>query len=205
MTADEPAHYHDLDAVRGEAFALIAGGVRDRDSPFHTPVLATLGVDGFPAARTVVLRGFDAAARVLTVHTDRRSTKIADLAANPRVSFCFYDAGRKIQVRAIGEASVHIGDDVAAAAWERVAAFSRRCYLGAPPGALSDTPTSGLPADLEGRAPAWEESEPGFAHFAVIRATIHRLDWLYLAAKGQRRARLDWDPDGTLHATWLAP
>lgn len=205
MPRSEPAHYDDLEALKREAFLLISRGVKDRNSAFHTPMLATHGEDGFPAARTVVLRSFDAPTRTLSVHTDRRSRKIADLAQDRRASIAFYDARSKVQIRVFGEASVHAGDAVAADAWQRVADFSRRCYLGAPPGSASDAPTSGLPPDMEGRAPTLEESEPGFHQFAVIRLPIQRLDWLYLAARGQRRAVIGWDENGVEQATWVAP
>jgi len=56
-----------LDEIRADAFRLIARGVADRRSPFRTPTLATVGVDGRPRLRTVVLRAFDAAARRIVV------------------------------------------------------------------------------------------------------------------------------------------
>jgi 3-hydroxyisobutyrate dehydrogenase len=211
MTSPEtdltPAHYNDLNAARDEAFALITQGVKDRNCAFHTPVLATIGVDGGPAARIVVLRRFDGVARTLSIHTDQRSSKVAELAANPRAAVTFYDPGLKIQVRLTGSAQVHFGneDAVARETWARVAAFSRRCYLGMPPGSSSDAPTSGLTPDLDGRAPTLSESEPGFDHFAVIRVCFNSLDWVYLCAKGHRRAGFTWDEDSAEKAGWLAP
>ena len=76
----------DLDDVLAESFRLLARGVADRRSPFHTPTLASLNADGAPSLRTVVLRGFDPARRELRVHTDARSAKLAELAAEPRAA-----------------------------------------------------------------------------------------------------------------------
>ena len=184
---------------------MIGRGVADRRHAFHTPVLATNGVDGFPAARTVVLRGFDPRQRTLIFHTDRRSTKIAELSADPRVAVVFYDARGKVQLRAAGTASIHIGDDVASAAWERLSAWSRRGYLGAPPGTPSLEPTSGLPADLEHREPLPKEADDAAANLVVVHVLITRLDWLYLAAQGHRRAAFTWGDDDCLRAEWRTP
>lgn len=201
----QPEHYYDLGAVQREAFSMIARGVADPRHAFHTPVLATNGADGFPAARTVVLRGFDPQQRTLIFHTDRRSTKVAELSADPRVAVVFYDAKGKIQLRAAGTAAVHTGDDVSKAAWERLSAWSRRCYLGAPPGTPSHEPTSGLPADLEHREPLPTEADGGASNLVVVRVQMSRLDWLYLAAHGHRRAALAWGDDDCMRAEWLTP
>ena len=203
--SDEPDHYGDLGAVRRAAFGLIGRGVRDRRSAFHTPLLVTAGIDGFPAARTVVLRGFNAADRTLTFHTDQRARKVAELGADSRVAVVFYDAKQKIQVRVAGTATVHMDDHVSQAAWERLPAFSRRCYLGAPPGTISPEPTSGLPSHLELSAPGLEEADPAVDNFAVINVAICRLEWLYLSSKGHRRATLRWDEAASENADWLMP
>ena len=57
------------------AFAALAAGAADRHDAFHTPALASIGYDGAPALRTVILRRFDAAQRELQLHTDSRSPK----------------------------------------------------------------------------------------------------------------------------------
>lgn len=195
----EPGHYRDLGAVRHEAFRLLSRGVVDRRSAFHTPGLVTLGQDGFPEARTVVLRGFDPDAGSVTIHTDRRSRKIPEVIANRRVSLLFYDARLKIQVRLKGEAVVHMGDEAARQSWERTPAASRTCYLTArAPGTASAVPLSGL-EDSSG-----SESQ-GFDNFAVVTVTISSLEWLYLSANGHRRARLSWNGGELEQASWLVP
>lgn len=50
-------------------------------------VLATVGADGAPSARTVLLRGLDS--RGLAFHTNRRSTKGRELAVNPHAVVVF--------------------------------------------------------------------------------------------------------------------
>ena len=193
----EPLFYDDLDAVRAEAFRLLSRGVADRRSPFHTPVVATVGTDGLPQARTVVLRGFEPEARVLRFHTDRRAGKVAELRHLPAASLLFYDAGAKIQVRVAGSAQVHHGDAVAEAAWAKTRPFSRLCYRqAAAPGDIIDGPAHGLD----------DNGDDGFDQFIIVRVTITTLDWLYLSVRGHRRARFVWPPDNTRpEASWVAP
>jgi pyridoxamine 5'-phosphate oxidase len=62
-------------------------------------VLATAGADGFPTARTVLLRGLDQ--RGFTVFTSYDSRKGLDLAANPHASllFAWVPVLRQVNVR----------------------------------------------------------------------------------------------------------
>jgi len=190
-----PAHADDLGAVRAEAFALLARGVADRRSPFHTPTLATIGIDGAPRARTLVLRGFDAPTRSLRLHSDARSAKRAELARDPRACLHLYDAGRQVQLRLEGTASLHREDDLADAAWHASRPFSRLCY--------AIEPAPGTPVALPPPAPA-EEGE-GRAHFMALRLAFDRMEWLWLSAQGHRRARFAWNAAGEEEATWLVP
>jgi len=203
--AGEPDHYNCLDAVKREAFALLSRGVGDRRSAFHTPVLVTHGLDGFPAARTVVLRAFDPNVRTITIHSDCRSGKMAEITKNDRAAAVFYDARKKIQIRITGHCRLHHQDDVARNAWRKVPAFSRRCYLAEPPGSVAEKPSSGLPSELKKRAPALDESEMGSTNFVVIRFQLLALEWLYLSARGHRRAKIEWRDTNREHAAWLSP
>lgn len=60
--------------------------------------LATVGADGAPSARVVLLRGVDE--RGLVFHTNRESRKAADLAANPQAALVLHwkAAGRQVRV-----------------------------------------------------------------------------------------------------------
>jgi pyridoxamine 5'-phosphate oxidase len=189
-----PAHADDLAAARAEAFALLARGVADRRHPFHTPTLATLGLDGAPRARTLVLRGFDAAGRTLRLHSDARSGKVGELSRDPRACLHLYDSGAQVQIRLEGRASVHREDGTAEAAWANSRPFSRMCYAIVPaPGTPVATPP-----------PAPRDEAGGRAHFAALTLTFARMEWLWLAAGGHRRARFTWTPEGE-EATWLVP
>ena len=177
------------------AFALLAHGVADRRHPFHTPTLATRGLDGAPSLRTVVLRGFDAAAWTLRFHTDRRSAKAAELTADPRAMLHGYDPATQVQLRLAGRATLHHDDALAEAAWAAMPARSRLDYAAAlQPGArVADPPAA--PRDATGAR----------ANFLAAVIRVETIDWLLLAPDGHRRARFDRDAAGTCTAYWIAP
>jgi hypothetical protein len=191
--------YNDLDATLAELWRRLARGAADRRSGFHTVQLASIGPDGGPRVRTVVLRGVDRAARQLRVHTDRRSAKFAQIAERPRVEICAYDARAKIQIRARGRAEVS-ATAAAEPAWAAASPSSRVCYrAAAAPGTPVDDPRL---VDPEPIPPA--DPEAGREHFSVVLATLEHIDWLYLAARGHRRACFDWRED-RWEGTWLVP
>lgn len=184
-----------LDATLAEALRLIARGAADRRHPFHTPTLATLALDGAPAARTVVLRGFDAASRQLRIHTDRRAAKVAELVAEPRAALHLYDPGAAVQLRLTATASLHCDDAVADAAWAESRDFSRMCY--------AIDPAPGTPCAAPPPAPT--DGEAGRRHFCAVLLRIERLEWLHLAAAGHRRARFAWQGRDAPQSSWLVP
>lgn len=193
-----------LAGVLDLCWALLTDGATRRHAPFHTPVLATVE-NGEPRARTVVLRGIDTGRRHLYCHTDVRSTKCAQLAANPRVSWLFYDAERKVQIRATGTALLHTVDELADKQWANTLPFSRLCYM------TGDAPS----IRLNSAEPPWfgatpqplptaEASEHGRRFFGVIDCHVDSLDWLHLDVSAHARARFAWH-DNDQDACWLAP
>jgi hypothetical protein len=62
----------DLDAVLAQSWDLLDAAVTDPRAALRTPVVVSAGVDGADG-RVMVLRGCDAAAAILTFHTDSRS------------------------------------------------------------------------------------------------------------------------------------
>ena len=190
----QPASRPDADDLAAHALRLLARGAADRRAAFHTPTLSTIGLDGRPRARTVVMRGLDVAERLIRLHSDVRSDKVAELRRDPRVALVFYDAAAKLQVRAEGIAVVHSGDDVAREAWGRSQPMARAIYAGAV--------APGTPA--AGPQPADAHADGGEANFAVIRCVFDRLDLLSLQAAGHRRLLLRWD-GGNRTAQWLKP
>ena len=183
-----------LEEACAAAFAALARGVTDRRHPFHTPTLATIGPDGGPRARTLVLRAFDAERRTLRLHADARSGKVAELLAEPRCALHGYDPTAGTQLRLEGRATVHGEDEVSAAAWAGSREMSRMCY--------AVQPGPGTPVEAPPAAP--RDAAAGEENFRAILLRFEVLEWLDLDAKGHRRARFDWH-GGDMDATWLVP
>lgn len=192
-----PAFYDALDLTLEEAWTRLVRGAADRRSALHTPVLATIGLDGAPQLRTVVLRAADRKQASLFVHTDARSTKWAEIAARPEIALLFYDPAAKLQLRVAGTAIRHNADEITAAAWARTQPMSRICYqVTHPPGRRIETPEE---AEFDAAATA-----DGVANFAVLQLTINSIEVLHLAAAGHRRSRFERAGE-TYTGSWLVP
>ncbi len=207
-----PPHHDDLDGSLKEALGLLSRAVRDRRSPWRTPTLCTVGLDGWPQGRTVVLRAFDVERRCLRFHTDRRSGKVAQLGAEPRAQLHFYDSKRRVQLRLWVNIEVLTQGPEVERSWAAMGPMARRCYMAvAPPGTRSQTPTDGRPEDWMAAAQASLEDEsaplpPGSGQesLTVLLATFERAEWLSLAFAGHRRACFDWT-SGQMRSWWLVP
>ncbi|MDX2066416.1 MAG: pyridoxamine 5'-phosphate oxidase family protein [Fimbriimonadaceae bacterium] len=194
-----------LAEVWQSVWTMLAAGRDSRRHPFHTPALATIAAQGFPEVRTVILRYVDPESGEIGAQADARSEKIGSILAEPRVEWHFYSPDEKRQVRARGVCHLHQQDDLARAAWQKVAALSRRCYLSTiAPGERTDDWTPGFDAEWANREPTWEESEAGFAHFVVIRTRLHWVDVLDLEFTGHRRSQFE-RRDNVWHGFYAAP
>jgi len=199
---DEPR----LGAVLAECWHLLADGAAQPQHDFHTPALATAHAGLGCTLRTVVLRRVDAEARELTFYTDLRSHKIGEIEQDPRVALLFHSLGEDTQLRVQAEAAVHHRDALAEAAWLELPPRRRRDYLvSGPPGLPWAWATSGLPSELESRAPSTEESETGRLNFAVVVCHVRQIDWLFITPYGHRRASFAWNGAGQLKTSWLVP
>jgi len=177
-----------LPDILAHAWSLLVRGGADRKSPIHTPVIASVGADGLPHARVMVLRKADPATSTLRLHTDARSPKVAQLDGKP-VAVLAYHAGEQVQLRIAGSARVRTNDEVVEGIWNQSTLFARRCYLAEhPPGTPLPGPSSGLPAWIEGQQPTAEQIGPARANFATLWIDVTAIDWLHLANSGHRRA-----------------
>ncbi len=202
-----PDYYDDLDLSFAKAWDLIEPGANKRTSPAHTPVVGSVNASGLAQLRVMVLREADRTLRRLRFHTDSRSPKVGDLKNNNRVSILMYDAAEKLQLRLFGTARLESNGAAVDAAWIESTTFARRCYLAeSAPGLVSNAPTSGLPAWIEGKQPSEMQLTEARANFAILWCDITELEWLYLANSGHRRARWTWDEaQQTWSGRWLIP
>jgi pyridoxamine 5'-phosphate oxidase len=200
-----PPYYDDLDAALAHAWVLLGRGVADRRSPLHTLTLATCDPQGLPDARILVLREARQSDGYLRFHTDTRSDKARLIGDGAAVSVLAYHPGEHIQLRLSGIGRIDTSSEAQAQAWARTSLYGRRCYLGdVGPGASSQDPSSGLPAELEGVEPPVERTLPGFANFALLWIEITAIEWLFLAHVGHRRARFERS-EGSWAGRWLIP
>ena len=84
--------------VYQELWQSLGAATRSR-SPFTMMQLATIGMDGAPKVRTIVIRQVDETHSTLSFVTDVRSPKIAEIRLDPRVSLVGYDPQAGIQIR----------------------------------------------------------------------------------------------------------
>lgn len=194
-----PIFLESLETALAQCHRFLEDAVVRRDAPMHTPVVSTLGLDGHPRSRVVVLRAFDAVANALRFHTDLRSNKARELIADQRIALLFYDPQEKMQIRIEGRATLHSEDALANEAWRLSQAMSKLCYATEPaPGVpLSEADDFELPRD---RAAA----ESGRTNFMAVSISVTALEWLWLGAGGHRRARYLFADLG-MSATWLVP
>lgn len=172
-------------------FRRLAQAAMSPEDPFRTPVLATVGIDGVPALRHVVLREVQAADARLTAWTDSRSAKCADIAATGRAAWLFWDPQRRLQVRLSGRAQVIVRGPRCEATWAGISTTRRREYLSiVAPGAI-------LRADDPDRAAA--------PAFALLDSWMESADLLQLDRRGHRRARLTRGADTQWIGDWVEP
>lgn len=162
----------------------------DRHHEWRTPVLATVGCDGSPNARTVVLRKVDANQQILCFYTDARSAKVSELTKEPKAVLAFWSGRLNWQLRVKVEISVATDGSELQALWQRVQqSASAADYLATE--APGSERTSGF---------STAQNLSGDHHFALLNAQVLQMDWLELGRGAHRRARLSADT-----WQWLIP
>lgn len=195
--------------IRHRIWQDLQRATQGRYHEWRTPVLSTVGVDGLPQARTVVLRQTDAKLGALKIYTDSRSPKVADLNAKPGAFLVFWSKRLSWQLRVRAMATVlHSGPEVDAV-WGKVSqSAAAGDYLS--DSAPGDQLPSNAPGILRGASSETaDETDSGnglgdaaqpLHHLAIITLQIQEIDWLELARSGHRRALIradDWQ--------WLVP
>ena len=198
----QPAYYEDFNEIKKKIWLMIDDAITNRNSQFRIPTFICGDQSNFDG-RIVVLRKLDKKNNTIQFHSDIRSDKIEKLKKNPKAAMLFYDKEEKIQVRLKVKCLVNHNNDIAKESWSKTQHISRKCYLvDNGPGTESDNPTSGLKPELDNFKFTIEQSEEGYKNFTVIQCKVKSIEWLYLAAKGHRRARFDIE---TNKDTWLVP
>ena len=202
MSQETVSYYEDFSEIEKKIWSLLTDAVKNRSSEFRTPVFIC-GNDKDLDGRVVVLRKADQQDNFIQYHSDIRSSKIEKIKKNPNCSILFYGKEEKIQLRIKAECAVNHDNEITKESWEKTGHISRKCYLVTnSPGTESEKPTSGLDNKFDNFDFTKEESEAGYKNFCVIRCNIKSIEWLYLAAKGHRRALFDFENN---KKNWLVP
>ena len=198
----QPAYYEDLNEIKNKIWLMLNNAVADRSSQFRVPVFICGNETDFDG-RIVVLRKSEQQNKLIQFHSDIRSNKIEKLKINPNASMLFYDKEEKIQVRLKVKCIINHNNKITKESWLKTGHMSRKCYLvDNAPGTESPHPTSGLNPELDSFKFTMAQSEEGYKNFTVIQCKIKIIEWLYLAAKGHRRAKFDL---GNNKDIWMVP
>ena len=198
----QPAYYEDFKEIKKKIWSMLDDAVTNRSSQFRIPVFICGDQKDFDG-RIVVLRKSDQSNNLVQFHSDIRSDKIAKLKSNKNASMLFYDKEEKIQVRLKVECNINHNNETTKESRSKTGHIRRKCYLVENgPGTESPKPTSGLKPELDNFEFTMEQSEEGYKNFTVIQCKIKSMEWLFLAAKGHRRARFDLINN---KENWLVP
>ena len=198
----QPAYYENFSEIKKKIWLMLDDAITNRGSQFRIPTFICGDQSEFDG-RIVVLRKSDQKDKIIQFHSDIRSDKIEKLKKNPKAAMLFYDKVEKIQVRLKVQCVVNHNNEITKDSWSKTQHISRKCYLvDNGPGTESDIPTSGLKPELDNFEFTMEQSEEGYKNFTVIQCKVKSIEWLYLAAKGHRRAKFDLE---TNKDTWLIP
>ncbi|MBR8183976.1 pyridoxamine 5'-phosphate oxidase family protein [Burkholderia ambifaria] len=182
-------------------WSCLESGVGTQRSPFTMVQAATLGLDGAPKVRTIVLRQVSRADRLLAFHTDARSEKVAELRRDPRIAIVANDLDALVQIRAEGVASICDDEAQRRAIWQSSRPHTLLLYREPlRPGTPVESPEEAHATPSPGDAP----TDDGYRNFCLVHVTVTRIDWLELARGGHRRAVFDLTDDG-YEGRWIAP
>ena len=181
--------------------ALETGALVPEDA-LHVAVLISTAATG-GMARTMVLQHASRAERSLSCYSDVRAPKVAQIRSTPRLSWLFYDARTRTQIRADGAATIHHGDDLARRCWALLPVQLQANYCSAhAPGTPISTPDNARSMS-QGVSLTDLDLQMGFSNFAVIRCLVDGFDWLQLGPRGHARASFTWTGNG-FEGEWLA-
>ena len=204
MQKNKPDYYDDLNNIYSKIWNLLNMGLKNRNAPFHIPVFICGNKNKFDG-RIVVLRGVDKKEKKIWFHSDIRSNKVKILRSNSEATLLFYDKIEKIQLRISVYTKINYQNDITERSWKKTAHMSRQCYLGEKaPGSSSLEPSSGLNENIDNLKYSLKESEIGYKNFCVIETFVQSIEWLYLAAKGHRRAYFTLK-NSSVEKKWLIP
>lgn len=195
----------DLETFHDAAWSALSEAAGTNEAALRVLGLSTVGRDGAPQSRSVILRSVDFAQRACLFHTDIRSEKWQELSDFNRVCVLGYDPRARLQIRLTGTARLSApGTALQDAQWHGLSQWTRTTYCGGPPGIADDT---GQAAVFEpDQTPSDAQTRVGHGRFGVVTVTAMGVD-IFVHARGNlRRAIFDYGEDGAvLTGHWALP
>ena len=171
------------------AWLQIARGKADRKSPARCPTFITTNNDGYPRARTLVLRRSNRESDEIEFHTDKTSQKMLSLEKDSRAGIHFWLPKVQLQIQMDVNVKIKVGE-VTAPIWRNVPKNSRVSYGTIPtPGTIIKKPFD-------------YEQNPAQNRFAILICHIQLIELLHLGAK---HVRARFMKSQKWKGLWLAP
>ena len=171
------------------AWAQISRGKADKKSPARYPTFVTSSADGFPNARTLVMRRSDRKNNQIEFHTDTASSKMFALKESPRAGIHIWLPKVQLQIQMDVVVEVKVGD-ITIPYWRDVPTNSRVAYGTIPsPGKVIGSPLA-------------YDYVPDQKRFAVLVCDIQSIQLLLL---GVKHIRAYYKKTTNWQGEWLSP
>ncbi len=191
---DQPDDFENPRELLTHLWSRLESAVADRASPLRIATFCTNGLDGFPAARSVIMRYVSPSLSQIRFQTDFRSPKVAELLRDPRSAMLFWDSSTKTQLRLAGNAIVSRDD-----------AASRELIANSHPGSLAVFRNLSVPSTpIASPNEAVLAESPLLQNVALVSFNVQTLEWLWLDDAGHRRCRFTFG-DANVSHQWLVP
>ena len=164
--------FSDLDKGELKIWDLLAQGVVNKKSKFHTPTLSTVN-DNMINSRTIILRKVDNKTKMLFFYSDSRSRKVLNIIQNNNVTVHLYEPRFKLQVQLYGHAKIENNSEKTKNIWSSLNSFSKKNYLSAlSPGEKIDS-LDNLKYNTD--------NEEAYSNFSLIYFKVSKLECLQLS------------------------
>ena len=181
--------FQKLDDFLDFGWAQISRGKADKKSPARHPTFVTSSADGFPNARTLVMRRCDRKNNQIEFHTDTASSKMLALKKNPRAGIHIWLPKLQLQIQMDVVVEVNVGD-ITIPNWKNVPTNSRVAYGTIPsPGTVIESPLD-------------YNHTPDQKRFAVLVCDIQSIQLLLL---GFKHIRAYYKKTSNWQGEWLSP
>ena len=164
--------FSDLDKGELKIWDLLAQGVVNKKSKFHTPTLSTVN-GNLINSRTIILRKVDNKTKMLFFYSDSRSRKVLNIIQNNNVTVHLYEPRFKLQVQLYGHAKIENNSEKTKNIWSSLNSFSKKNYLSA----LSPGEKINSLDNLKYNT----DNEEAFYNFSLIYFKVSKLECLQLS------------------------